>query len=110
MVLMGLVLSGVCQGCPLASLLHIAAAQPFSLLFEQQVCQAKLGLVRQCADDIGAAIVSLDVLKAFQCIFESMRTCANQVLNVLKCVVVPLAKLSGPHSKSPTMANIWASF
>ena len=57
--LFGLVTQGVVQGCPLASLLYMLGIHLFSVMFERAICNPKLGLVRQCADDIGALLKTM---------------------------------------------------
>ena len=56
------ILSGVIQGCPLASFCFVVAFDPFLNLFDSLVVKSELGVVRACADDVGCAIVSLDIL------------------------------------------------
>ena len=88
MTLFGLVTQGVVQGCPLASLLYVLGVHPFSLLFEKHICDPRRGLVRQCADDIGALLKSLSDLPILHWVFNLMALVANQILGFSKCIVV----------------------
>ena len=79
MVLFGLATQGVVQGCPLASLLYVLGMHPFSMLFERYICNPKLGLVRQCADDISALLKIMEDLPKLFWIFGLMAKVANHI-------------------------------
>ena len=49
-------------------------------VFQRTICNPKLGLVRQCADDIGALLRTMRDLLILFWIFEVMAKVANQVL------------------------------
>ena len=65
---------------------------PFSVMFEKTVCNPKLGLVRQCADDIGALLKTMGGLPKLFWIFGIMAKVANQILGFAKCVFVPISE------------------
>ncbi len=85
-----LILSGVIQGCPLASFCFIVAFDPFLNLFDLLVVQKKMGVIRACADDVGCALVSLGVLPKVAAIFKLAKTFAGLTIKFPKSTVVPL--------------------
>ena len=80
--------SGVLQGCPLSGLLLSVTTDPFALAFRRlQSSQnfSRLNVcVRLCADDAGATIAKLAILKSFHAIF--MR--AEELVSPLKLLNV----------------------
>ena len=44
-----------------------------------------------CADDVGAAIARLDVLREYHAIFVELRPISGLTLKPIKCVLVPTA-------------------
>ena len=55
-------LSGVLQGCPLSGTLFVIAIDPLLVMFHRFIHEPKLGMVRACADDIGATLNQLRTL------------------------------------------------
>ena len=87
-----LILSGVIQGCPLASFCFVIAFDPFLNMFDRIIVMQKLGIVRACADDVGFALVSLGVLPKVATIFKIARLLAGLTLKLKKSSIVPLRK------------------
>ena len=94
-VFLGWMGRGVVQGCPLAALLFVIGAEPFAVLFKEVICVPRIGIVRLCAEDVGAALESIEGLKALFGIFCDAEHAAGLMLNTTKCVIVPL---SSPYS------------
>ena len=94
-----LILSGVIQGCPLASFCFVIAFDPFLNLFRRSIVDKGKGLVRACADDVGAVFKSVEVLPAASSIFKLAGSLAGLHIKISKCAVVPL------RPWSPTVAE-----
>ena len=84
------VLSGVLQGCPLSGSLFALAIDPFLCLIDTVLENGRLGIVRACADDIGAAIKSSRVLNWIYSVFNCARLAAGLTVRTKKCVIVPV--------------------
>ena len=54
--------AGVLQGDPLSGLLFVLCMHPFLCSFEARIEQLNKGVVRACADDVGAALSRLSHL------------------------------------------------
>ena len=97
-------------------MLYILGVHPFSLLFEKHVCDPRRGLVRQCADDIGALLSSLLDLPILYWVFNLMALVANQILGFSKCVVVPVtgsykaSLVDAIRTHIQTLVPQWGSF
>eukprot|EP00973_Karenia_brevis_P089527 12398192-Karenia_brevis.AAC.1 len=89
--------SGVLQGCPLAALLFVIAAEPFALLFKMQINDLHLGYVGLCADDVGAVLKSCNSLNILHEIFRFASELAGLQLNIKKCFIVPLSSPLSLH-------------
>ena len=83
-------LSGVLQGCPLSGSLFSIAIDPFLCFIDSALEGGRLGIVRACADDIGAAIKSSQVLKPSNHVFKLARLAAGLKVKTKKCVIVPV--------------------
>ena len=83
------ILSGVLQGCPLSGMLFALVMDPFLRCMKTTIQDKGLAQVRACADDVGAALKSVHVLKLFEPIFETAAVTANLRLKPKKCVVIP---------------------
>ena len=82
------VLSGVLQGCPLSGTLFAIAIDPILRLLERQLDGGRLGILRACADDIGAALSSATALCSLEPVFSLARVCAGLCLKAKKCVII----------------------
>ena len=80
--------SGVLQGCPASAFVFDVSLDPFLVAFDVQVAQAGRGLVRACADDVGAALASYRHLEYLFPIFARAKDIAGLVLNPPKCNIV----------------------
>ena len=87
--------SGVLQGCPLSATLFVMCINPFLIHFERSLVPHNLGIVRVCADDIGAALFDFRTLAKLQRVFELAKDIANLTLKPIKCNIIPT---SMPHS------------
>lgn len=83
------ILSGVLQGCPLSGMLFALAMDPFLRCMKASIQDKNLGQIRACADDAGAALKSIHVLKFLEPIFQTAAETANLQLKPKKCVVAP---------------------
>jgi hypothetical protein len=83
------ILSGVVQGCPLASLCFVVAFDPFLNLFDRLIVKKGLGIVRACADDVGCALTSVRALKPLATIFKLARELAGLDIKFRKSTIVP---------------------
>ena len=94
LILLWLVRSGVLQGCPLSGLLFSIAMDPFACAFDrlqQRLNTQRLNVcVRLCADDVGAAIAKIDMLKSFHIVFQKAEALSGLTLKSAKCILVPL--------------------
>ena len=82
--------AGVLQGCPLSGSLFAIAIDPILARMARVLERGKRGILRACADDIGAALASSRVLPQLHQVFELGRLSAGLTVNVNKCVVVPI--------------------
>jgi len=91
--------SGVLQGCPASAFLFDCALDPFLEAFSEVIGQdpsgtgspAHIGIIRACADDIGAALLTIVGLKYLEPIFHLAPKLAGLTLKPAKCVVVPIS-------------------
>eukprot|EP00959_Pyramimonas_sp_CCMP1952_P309946 6486021-Pyramimonas_sp.AAC.1 len=83
--------SGIIQGCPASGTLFALGADPFLKMFRQKLETPNLGLVRACADDIGAILFRLRDTGILREIFGAAQTLAHLALKTAKCKLVPLA-------------------
>ena len=77
--------SGVLQGCPLSATLFLMCINPFLIHFEQSLVRSDAGIVRACADDIGAAISNYTHLKLLFDVFKRAAEVSNLHLKPKKC-------------------------
>jgi hypothetical protein len=82
--------SGVLQGCPLSGSFFVLAIDPFLQAFEKSIVQPGKGVIGACADDIGAALASIDSLTDLSRIFDAARSVAGLSLKASKCVIIPV--------------------
>ena len=85
-----LILSGVIQGCPLASDCFVIAFDPFLNFFNAIICQKGLGNVHACVDDVGCALRSICTLSPISRIFKLANVLAGLDIKFRKSCVVPL--------------------
>eukprot|EP00959_Pyramimonas_sp_CCMP1952_P214208 4482039-Pyramimonas_sp.AAC.1 len=62
---------------------------------DQSICLEDRGVVRACADDVGAALRRLEHLRIMRRIFSMANRVAALILKLKKCAVAPL---SGPYT------------
>ncbi len=86
--------SGVLQGCPASAFLFNIALDPFLTLFHNALREKGSGIVRACADDLGAALQSLKRLMLVFPIFKNAQTLAGLLLKPPKCILIPLVPWS----------------
>eukprot|EP00959_Pyramimonas_sp_CCMP1952_P097971 2047620-Pyramimonas_sp.AAC.1 len=55
--------SGIIQGCPSSGCIFALAADPFTSNFDASICCKDRGVVRACADDVGAVLRRLEHLR-----------------------------------------------
>jgi len=89
-----LYLSGVLQGCPGSAFLFNNSHDPFLALMDRKLREGNKGIVRACADDIGACLSRLKHLNVLAPIFDHAASLAGLNLKAIKCVVVPLCQFS----------------
>lgn len=110
------ILCGVLQGCPLSATLFVMCINPFLEHMDQSVVARNLGVIRACADDIGAALKSFQYLRKLALVFEWAKNIANLTLKPAKCKLIPsslpfspeLAKFLAEWIQSNIPA--WANF
>ena len=98
------ILSGVLQGCPLSGMLFAFVIDPFLRCMKATIQDKGLAQIRACADDIGAAMQNIHVLKLFEPIFQTAAEVANLWLKPKKCVVVPTSAVADPILRSRVTA------
>ena len=88
LVLLFKVFSGVLQGCPLSGALFNVGIGPLLSCFSRTAVQPGLGKVFACADDIGAALCSLNALIPCAKLFNMFRKISGLFLKPSKCVLI----------------------
>ncbi|CAK0891795.1 unnamed protein product [Prorocentrum cordatum] len=83
--------SGIIQGCPGSGFPFALCADPFAQDFDRSVSLRGRGIIRACADDVGAAIARIEVLKVLFRIFMVAARVASLILKISKCKLAPLA-------------------
>ena len=102
-VILFLIRSGVIQGCPLASFCFVLAFDPFLNLFDRIVEEKKHGAVRACADDVGFALTSLNILPKVATVFKLAKRLAGLAVKFKKSCIVPLCAWSPSVSETIRM-------
>ena len=72
-----LIWSGVLRGCPLSGSLFAMVMDSFLRAMVVQVEASQLGIIRACADDVGAALRDFRSLVLLADMFELADTCAG---------------------------------
>jgi hypothetical protein len=91
--------SGVLQGFPASAFLFDCCLDPLLEAFASVIYQntgptcnpSHIGIMRCCADDVGAALLSLMGLKYLAPIFDLAELLAGLTLKPAKCVIVPIS-------------------
>ncbi len=73
--------SGVLQGCPGSAFLFNNALDPFFRLLVKYCKEKRAGIIRACADDLGAALRAAKYLKCFAPILADAQSFAGLTLN-----------------------------
>jgi len=90
-----LVAAGVLQGCPLSGTLFAVCVDPFLRQIDMEIVAPKHAEVRACADDIGASLTSIGILKILFPVFRLAQAIAGLTLKPQKCILIPVfAKFS----------------
>ncbi len=92
--------SGVLQGCPGSAFLFNNALDPFFRLLVDFTVAKKAGLVRACADDIGAALRAAKYLKGFAPILALALKFGGLKLKPAKCKLIVLCEWSDEVGKA----------
>jgi len=82
-------LSGVLQGCPASAFIFDLCLDPFLAAFDDVIPSSGRGILRACADDLGAALNSHKSLMHMYAIFETAQLVAGLTLKPSKCNLVP---------------------
>ena len=85
-------LSGVLQGCPGSAFIFNMILDLFLHAFWQVITKHGRGMVRACADDIGAALTSYKYLMHLFPIFDIAEQVSGLTLKPTKCNVVPTSE------------------
>ena len=85
-------LSGVLQGCPGSAFTFDLALDLFLIAFEKVISKKGRGIIRACADDIGAALKHYKSLSYLFPIFKQAQYLAGLTLKPLKCNIVPTSE------------------
>ena len=86
------ILSGIIQGCPLAGTCFAICMDTFLEKFGNTIDNLGRGIVRACADDIGAALRSLQSIIPLAKIFNEAQQHAGLTLKIRKCSFVVLSQ------------------
>lgn len=89
--------SGVLQGCPLAGSFFVIAKDAVFSLFVDTIDHHGQGVVWGCADDIGAALADICLLRPVFSFFHAADILAGLALNTCKVVIVPLLPQDNAH-------------
>ena len=90
-------LSGVLQGCPASAFVFDVCLDPFLVAFEKVVADKGRGIIRACADDLGAALEHYKTFKYMYTVFEDAEKLAGLTLKPVKCIVVPTSEPFSEH-------------
>ena len=82
--------TGVHQGCPLSGWIFAIIFDPFVRLFQQLIDYQDRGMVRVCADDVGAVVDGNASLNILFDILDLARRYAGLCLKEKKCIIVPI--------------------
>jgi len=82
------VISGVLQGCPLSGSLFVICMDPLLHVFKLHIEDRGLGIVRACADDVGATLGALHFLPIFQNGFDKFKNISGLTLKPKKCILI----------------------
>lgn len=97
--------SGVLQGCPLSGALFVVCLNPFLEGMERAMAANRAGVVRACADDIGAALRCVSSLSLLSPFFALAERAAGLVVKPPKCNVVPIG--GGPFVEQRRRIQRW---
>ena len=86
--------AGVLQGDPLSGSIFVLVMDPFLRLLRRHVELPGWGVVRACADDVGASLSSVVALVHCFPAFDLIERAAGLALKPRKCKVVPLCPWS----------------
>ena len=86
-------MSGVLQGCPASAFLFNNSLDHFLYNMGKCVIAHNQGIIRACADDIGASLSRLKHLAILHPIFQSAKSHAGLTLKPPKCILVPLCSM-----------------
>ena len=89
---MCLIRRGVIQGCPLSGTFFQWTLEPFLACMCRILDHRPAACVRACADDVGATLPQLYLLKLILPIVWSAESIAGLRLNANKCVIVPVVR------------------
>lgn len=70
-VTVGLVTSGIAQGCPLSGVLFVCATDPKGRRIHATLARSKSGMLRQCADDTAVLLRSARLLPSLTTAFAA---------------------------------------
>jgi len=90
------VISGVLQGCPLSGSLFVICMDPLLYLFKTKIEDQGLGMVRACADDVGATLGALLLLPIFHDGFSRFKRISGLTLKPKKCVLILTTCIASP--------------
>ena len=83
----------------LSASLYVIAINPFLLDFQQCIIDASYGVLDACADDFGGALVQIKALLQLERVFDVMSKVSGLVLQLFKCVLVPLVPSESRFSR-----------
>ena len=103
------------QGCPASAFLFNLAPDPFLVRFETALASKQAGILRACADDIGAALRALKYLLLLKPIFDDAARLAGLHLKPAKCNIIVCVPLSQElkdsiHMWIKKMMPAWSDF
>ena len=82
---------GVLQGCPLSGFIWAIVFDPFLRILMASFQDPGYGVLRACADDVGAALKHIKFLRIFERVFFRARMAAGLSLGLPKCKLIPVA-------------------
>jgi len=105
LVVLFVYLSGVLQGCTASGFLFDMGIDPFLQMMDEQVAGHGRGIVRACADDIGAALRDYRELRYLYEPFQIAESCAGLTLQPKKCKIIVTSQL--PSEKVVHVIRSW---
>eukprot|EP00973_Karenia_brevis_P059427 8272755-Karenia_brevis.AAC.1 len=82
---------GVIQGDPLSGLLFAMCSDSMAHMFDAEVVQPGFGIMKMCADDVGAVVKSCLALLPLEKCYSVIEAACGLKLRYSKCHIIPVS-------------------